>query len=370
MKGQQRYLYPGGNTPQGFYSYYNYILSQKEAEKIFCIKGGPGVGKSTMMKHIGEHFLEKGENVDFFRCSSDPGSIDGVLIKTRAVAVIDATAPHIIDPRNPGAVDVILNLGDLLNVNKLKKHRLEIVDSGERTSAYFKMAYHYLRCASSNYDFMSAIFNELICEEKTAEIIAALLDEINKAAGMEREHGRGRRRKFFACAVTPAGVINEIESIATGVEKIIRVEAPDGFGNQRVLKPLSDELIKAGHDIEEYYCSMDPDNRLEHIIIPEYGIALFTCNSYHGVSDMRKEKDFSNYIIDVDAYGKDIVNDILEDQKKSAAANIAKAVKMLKNAKLQHDMLERYYIEAMSFNKLKKMEEAVIKEIEQIKLSI
>ncbi len=61
MEGKTRNLYPGGNTPCGFYSYYNYILPQRKAEKIFCIKGGPGTGKSTLMKKIGRHFVDKGE---------------------------------------------------------------------------------------------------------------------------------------------------------------------------------------------------------------------------------------------------------------------------------------------------------------------
>ena len=65
MKGHIRNIFPGGNTPQGFYSYYNDILPQRKAEKIFCIKGGPGTGKSTLMKEVGNHFAEQGEDVDF-----------------------------------------------------------------------------------------------------------------------------------------------------------------------------------------------------------------------------------------------------------------------------------------------------------------
>ena len=94
MKGDQRNIYPGGNTPRGFYSYYNYILPQRKAEKIYCIKGGPGSGKSTLMKKTGEYFLEKGEDVDYLWCSSDPDSLDGILLPDRGVAVIDGTAPQ------------------------------------------------------------------------------------------------------------------------------------------------------------------------------------------------------------------------------------------------------------------------------------
>lgn len=93
----ERHIYPGNNTTEGFYSYYNYILGQREANRIICIKGGPGVGKSTFMRKIGETYLEKGEDVDFMHCSSDNNSLDGVVLKNRRIALIDATSPHVVD---------------------------------------------------------------------------------------------------------------------------------------------------------------------------------------------------------------------------------------------------------------------------------
>ena len=53
----ERHIYPGGNTPKGFFSYYSYILGQREANKIVCIKGGPGVGKSSFIRKIGMEWL-------------------------------------------------------------------------------------------------------------------------------------------------------------------------------------------------------------------------------------------------------------------------------------------------------------------------
>lgn len=93
-KGKIRHMFPGGNTSQGFFSYYDYILSQDEATRIICIKGGPGVGKSTFMKKIGEEMQERGYNVEFMHCSSDNNSLDGVVIPAIKVALLDGTAPH------------------------------------------------------------------------------------------------------------------------------------------------------------------------------------------------------------------------------------------------------------------------------------
>ena len=60
LRGRERHTFPGSNTPKGFFSYYDFILEQREATRIFCIKGGPGVGKSTFMKITGDEMLDKG----------------------------------------------------------------------------------------------------------------------------------------------------------------------------------------------------------------------------------------------------------------------------------------------------------------------
>lgn len=93
-KGKLKKVFPGGNTSQGFYSFYDYIIDQQEANRIFVIKGGPGVGKSTFMRKIGEAMLERGYDVEFHCCSSDNDSLDGIVIPAIKVALLDGTAPQ------------------------------------------------------------------------------------------------------------------------------------------------------------------------------------------------------------------------------------------------------------------------------------
>jgi len=109
-KGRVRHMFAGGNTSKGFFSYYDYVLPQEKAERIFILKGGPGVGKSTFMKKIAEGLCSEGCDMEYMHCSSDPGSLDGVVFPKKGVAIIDGTAPHIVDPKNPGAVDEIIHL--------------------------------------------------------------------------------------------------------------------------------------------------------------------------------------------------------------------------------------------------------------------
>ncbi len=120
MKGKIRKIFPGANTSNGFYSYFDYIIP-KDVNRIFCLKGGPGVGKSSLMKKVARDFVEKGYDVEVFPCSSDPSSLDAVVIEKLKVVLLDATAPHIVDPKIPGAIDEIVNFGDFWNMDNLEK---------------------------------------------------------------------------------------------------------------------------------------------------------------------------------------------------------------------------------------------------------
>ena len=80
--------------------------------RIFILKGGPGTGKSSLMKDAGTVWSEKGYDIEFLHCSSDPDSVDGVIITSLQVAIVDGTAPHVIEPKLPGAVEEYINLGE------------------------------------------------------------------------------------------------------------------------------------------------------------------------------------------------------------------------------------------------------------------
>src|SRR6056297_375720 len=123
IQGIVRRFFPGGNTSKGFYSYYDNILGQKEAKKIIILKGGPGVGKSSFMKKLGKSMEERKYNVEYHHCSSDNNSVDGVVFPQIGVALIDGTAPHVVDPKNPGAVDEILHLGDFWDERKMIENK-------------------------------------------------------------------------------------------------------------------------------------------------------------------------------------------------------------------------------------------------------
>ena len=144
----ERY-FAAANGYGGFKSYFREVFASEEYDKIFVLKGGPGTGKSLMMKRLENHFASKGYRTEAIFCSSDPHSLDGVIIysENKKCAMLDGTAPHERDAVIPGAIDEIVNLGVGWEDKFLVSQKEKILSLGKEKSAAYKTAYEYLALA-------------------------------------------------------------------------------------------------------------------------------------------------------------------------------------------------------------------------------
>ena len=99
--------FAAANSGHGFYSFYASVFEGKEVQKRYIIKGGPGTGKSSFMRSVAEAAAERGMSVEEYRCSSDPASLDGVVLDGRIV-LLDGTAPHAVEPELAGVRDELI----------------------------------------------------------------------------------------------------------------------------------------------------------------------------------------------------------------------------------------------------------------------
>ena len=120
------HFFAASNTKEGFISYFDKIFDENECDKVYIIKGGPGCGKSTFMKKLGLVAEANGFHPEYFHCSSDPSSLDGIIIKEKKTAVIDGTNPHTLEPKFAGAREIIIDLGAAWNTDKLYENIKEI----------------------------------------------------------------------------------------------------------------------------------------------------------------------------------------------------------------------------------------------------
>ena len=138
MKNQKKYL-ASANTSCGFVNCFENINTQKNSF-CFILKGGPGTGKSSLMKKVAIHFENLGFDIEYFYCSSDADSLDGIRIKN--FSIVDGTAPHTTEATMPGIKEKIINVGEFIEED-IKKHKHEIEKLMRKKSICFKLAYKY-----------------------------------------------------------------------------------------------------------------------------------------------------------------------------------------------------------------------------------
>jgi hypothetical protein len=147
MKNIKHY-FAGANTGIGFSNFFDYINDKEKDGYEYVIKGGPGTGKSTFMKKIGEYFIKKGEPVEYFYCSSDFDSLDGVRLADRNICVVDGTAPHVIEANVPAVADKIINVGEHIS-DDIAKNKTEITQLIADTKTLFDIAYGFISIAAT-----------------------------------------------------------------------------------------------------------------------------------------------------------------------------------------------------------------------------
>lgn len=145
--------FASSNSYYGFYSLFGNIFNSNNFDSVFVLKGGPGTGKSTFMRNIAEFSEKHGGHNTLYHCSSDTSSIDGIIaeIKNIKIAIIDGTAPHERDAIYVGATDEIINLGESIDLEWIKKRRENIISLSNQKSSAYKTAYSYLKVAGECY---------------------------------------------------------------------------------------------------------------------------------------------------------------------------------------------------------------------------
>ncbi|MBC7335438.1 MAG: hypothetical protein H5U01_04085 [Clostridia bacterium] len=279
-QGRVRKVFPGGNTAYGFYSFYDQVIDP-EARRIFILKGGPGVGKSTFLRILGEDLLARGYDVEFLCCSSDNGSLDGVLIPALGVALMDGTAPHVIDPRWPGAVDEIIYLGDYWDEAGLRSHREAIVKLGRTIAQFFASAYRYLAQAkllqeeSESYYTASGALPPSALHRAERELTEGVFQGRN-------HHGSASSRHLFASAITPDGCVHHFATVFGASTQRFIIRGGSKAARSRLVERVYHEALNRGYAVEAFHCGLIPDY-LEHLFLPDLGAAVITTHEYHRI---------------------------------------------------------------------------------------
>lgn len=347
--------YAGGNTAKGFVNLFDTNL--RSLRKIFILKGGPGTGKSTLMKKIGIFWVDKGYNIEYLHCSADNDSIDGVINTVLKIGIVDGTAPHIIEPTAPGAKEEYLNLGIAWDSSKLEPYVEKILDLNSRIKECYENAYSYYAKALKVHDEWEKIYISNMNFEK-ADVLAQKV--INLMLNNKKLNKKSQVNHRFMGAATPNGPIDFIENLTNTVSKRYFLKGRPGSGKSTLLKKLAKEANSRGFDIEVYHCGFDA-NSLDMIILRELSICIFDSTSPHEYFPSRDNDEIVDMYKELITPGTDEKYvDTINVIKLRYKSNISIGTSYLKKANAMHAELEKYYINAMDFDKLDKIKENLI----------
>ncbi len=348
---QQRY-FAASNSAQGFKNYYPEVF--KRADFLYIIKGGPGTGKSSFMKKCAAVAEERGFECEYYYCSSDPESLDGVLIFTgdRAIGILDGTAPHVCEPTLPGAREQILNFSQFWDKELLHSQKNEIISLSERKSAEYKNAYGYLRSVGNLRAVCDSLLGGVIHKSKMRAAAERLLKFLPDSKG----EGELCALPVVTDSVSMCGRVR-LDTFEQNAERLYLVSDNYGAG-ELFLDELYATLSRKSAKARISYDPVCPSH-VDGIFIENYNLAFVLRQSLED-KDMPCEADINEEkLINVkrflDTEGLREIRREIRYTSRLIDNALDSALHALAKARIYHFLLEDMYGKAMDWKSFGKM---------------
>ena len=342
-------FFMGALGPKGFQGYFDWLDTQEQVP-LYLIKAGPGCGKSTLMTRLAQASPMPVERI---HCSSDPDSLDGVIFSRPRAAIIDATAPHTVEPAYPGAVQKVVDLHHALDNDYLTAHRGEIVAMFRRCSALQEQAGRSIRAASSLLDDSRRLTVPLVNEEKLLGWARRL-----GSRRLPRTGHLGSESIRLLSAVTPKGRMVFMNTVETLADENIVLHDEQGAASPLALALLRQIALERGYSIITCPCPLRED-AIDHLFIPELRLAFLTGNSWHPMALEGCRNVHCTRFLEKGGLRSQRAR--LRFDRRAAAELLELASEAQRQAKASHDELESFYRTAADFSRLDEIAEQLTK---------
>lgn len=329
----------GCASPEGFRSSFPDTMGEAGIY-AYILKGGPGTGKSTLMKKIAAAFPD--EDAELYRCSSDMRSLDAVLLPRRGVVVADGTAPHVMEPQYPAVSGEIINLGALWDKEKITAHKDALLHCFEENAAYHACARRFI-CA---YSALVADIAVLASDDMQKGKAAAFAKRFAVGRFGKSGSGSGKIRFRQLSAITATGY----ETLVPEGWKIFAIRDDCFAVADFLLRELAENAAQSGFDVCVSTMRLQGQSLFEHILIPEKKLAVMSAGRFNGLEladseEINSLRFYSRRTLSEKKRKLGFCRRAAKELRDEAALSIASALEI-------HDVLERYYIPAMDFTAL------------------
>ncbi len=338
-----RQFFLGANTGAGFVSLYPEFTDPDRGAFFWYIKGGPGNGKSTLMRRAAECAESAGLTVETVLCSGDPDSLDGIYIPEKKLGYVDATSPHVQEPAVPGASGKYLDLSAF--------YRPIPPETAAELAAFFPA---YRREYVRAYDMLHAAMlvspgsmPDIITEEVKARVRERGRALAEKA--VQRSDIGGETRRFLSAYTCRGAVL--LSETAASFGRVYTLDNELGLADE-FLQTVLERARSLGASRIVCPDPVDP-NKLAALLLPEEGLSLVAVSG-----DFRFDGKAARH------FRLDAAAELSEAQRKEIRRAAAlrrslttEACAALCRAKELHDALEAKYRPFVDFRALTRFEQ-------------
>ncbi len=293
------------------------------------------------MRACARYAEERGSYVEYFFCSSDPDSLDGVIIhnKNKLTAILDGTSPHVYDMEYPGVRDNIINLGEAWDEGALDTSREMIFSLCRGKIEAYRRAYNALAICGNLTAVIDSYVGEFVLSDKMNAAATKLVAKYCSS-------GKGRHKIRLIDSVSMRGRVR-FDTFERNADNTVVIGDTYCAANI-MLEKIKGALDSMGAD---YYVSYDPviTKRIN-------GIFETVSRTAFVISDSRMdsiENDKAVTCINTKRFINDGIKDVKGDMKYSLSlykSSTDLALKMLCRARRMHFALEEIYKCAMDFS--------------------
>ena len=351
--GVQDRFFAASNSAKGFYNRFDDIFIPRSLGKLYILKGGPGTGKSRFMNDCASAAAEVGHKVEYFYCSSDPASLDGIIIDG-VCAIVDGTPPHSVDPMYPGCVDSIINLGDFWNEKMLEEKRGEIISLCDEKKRYYRDAYRFLEASELVESEVRHEMHELADIPKMRGAVDRLFSKIRQGKAFEKRvrlvSSVGMKGKYgFDTFIKKAKhnfyILDVAESAYMLLAEIYKKAAEKKLSVFVSYSPVSVDII-------------------DSIYLPSQSICFSVIKTKREIGENDKLINMARFI---DKKRLSQIKGRIKFSLRCRDALLSEAVARLDGVKKAHFALEDIYVAAMDFDKKEKETKEWINKILSVK---
>lgn len=292
-KPNGRHYFAEGITNRGYISLLPNMMS--EWDRTYVLIGGPGTGKSTLIKMVGLDLLDRGYEVDFLRSAWDSDSMAGILIRRFNWAMLDQYEIAPLHWRAPGVIEHFIDFSKYCDLKKLEQEKERVLNLEEKIrkgqqrlgevlaeefGERMRERFHCLSKAEEARPWLPKLYaSDLFKEEKSPW---------SKAQDALKKIQKSAVRSFFLHGVNTEGWLNLAPYFLMDYDQI----RFDGEEAHEAMEWVLKEAELLGQVIDIVLHPLYPDEILG-IVFPERNLAIWQGDPEH-LGDQGLGRTFSS----------------------------------------------------------------------------